>query len=202
MPTGPEWPTARMVQYWRATDGEFCAEVARLQGVGRDLRNWGKPVGRLPKAFDRATADRVICEVARGARVDGLHKIDPKLPARGLIRRWRREDREFATGLAVAIKVSRRARFGETSLPTPRLRQTVLDRIREGASLSSLGEEPGMPCTATLYTCIGRHEGFAQDVMRACDDREDWWTDMIGDGMEASVGGRRAIRKRLAPLTR
>ena len=59
-----------------------------------------------------------------------------------------------------------------------------------------------MPRRATLYGWIARSPDFAREVMRACDDREDWWTDQISMAMEAPFGTLRAMRKALAPLNR
>lgn len=202
LPKGPGWPSVRRVQYWRTIDGEFGADVLRLQAVRRGNR--GAPLGRRAKAFDRAIADRVIVAVGRGAHVARLADVDPTLPGRGLIRRWRREDKDFASGLAFAIRVSRARRRREPAMLTPWLRQEVIDRIREGASLSSLGEEQGMPCKATFYAWIRRSPEFAREVMAACDDREDWWADQIGEAMEAAVavGTMKALREATAPLNR
>lgn len=199
LPTGPGWPTVRMVQYWRAIDVEFGAEVLRIQDMLRGNR--GKPLGRPSAAFDRAVADRVILAVARGGRVDRLAEVDPALPGRGLIRRWRIEDEDFAMGLALAMKARRAKVRREPAMLTAEVRQTIIDRIREGASLSGMGEAAGMPGKATLYGWVARSPEFAREVRAACDDREDWWTDQVGMAMDGAEGAGAAVLKaRLAPL--
>lgn len=199
MPTGAEWPPLRMVRYWRAIDGEFGAEVVRLQTVLRGNR--GRPFGRASVAFDRATADRVILAVARGGRVDLLHRSDPTLPGMRVIDRWRREDEEFAIGLGVAMKVRRAKVRREPAMLTPELKQTIIDRIREGGSLASLSREAGMPGGTTLYGWVRRSPEFAKDVAQACEDREDWWADQVGMAMDDAPGASAAVlRARLAPV--
>ncbi|MDB5465410.1 MAG: hypothetical protein JWQ46_172, partial [Phenylobacterium sp.] len=108
--------------------------------------------------------------VARSAPLQKLLTSDPEPPCRNVLIRWRREQPAFDEALKIAVAVGQR-RGGHTAAGcTPALMQTIVDRIREGASLAGLGREPDMSCATTLYSWIARRPDFAEEVMQACDD--------------------------------
>jgi hypothetical protein len=194
----PAMPRPATVRYWRATEGEFATEIARLIEVHRAERR--RAIRNAPRAWDEALADRVLLQVGRGHSYRRLRRLDPSLPGQWVIERWRREHPDFDSDLRVNIAAGRRAHL-------PARMAAAIDTLRagivQGGSLHSLGGRDGLPCTQTLYNWVRRSPDFARDIAQACDHREDWYADqlqMIAD--EADRLGLPEARRRMAPLSR
>ncbi|MGH6964588.1 MAG: hypothetical protein ACREE0_08880 [Phenylobacterium sp.] len=193
----PAMPRLSTLRDWRAQQGEFGAEYAHLIRVYKRqrLEAWRRRV-----QWNAALADRVLAMVGRGHSYRKLHVIDPSLPGRWVIDRWRRERPDFNADLKVNMAAGRRGRV-------PARIAAALDRlcagIVQGGSFSSLGGRDGLPTKVTLYKWAARSPDFARDIAQACDQREDWYTDqlqMIADG--AAALGPAEVRRRSAPILR
>ncbi len=192
-------PRPATLRYWRATQGEFGAEVNRLiDGRRTQLRRAMSDRRRV--SWDDAAADRVLRLVGRGHSYKRLRRLDPSLPGGWVIERWRRERPDFAFDLKVNSLAGRRARI------TARM-AAVLDPLRDGiiqgGSLASLGGRHGLPVRNTLYRWVAGSPDFARQIAQACEHREDWYADqilMIGD--DAHRLGATEARRRMAPLSR
>ena len=193
----PTMPSRIRLGYWRATQGEFAAEVHRLINLHKAERTRFHFRSGL-QAWDEARADRVLLHVGRGHSYRRLRRLDPSLPGGGVIERWRRERPDFDFDLRANMAAGRRARLpGRMAAVLGPLR----DRIVEGGSLHSLGGRHGLPSRGTLYNWVGRSPDFARDIAQACDHREDWYRDQlveIAEGAEAL--GVAEARRRMAPL--
>jgi hypothetical protein len=196
----PGMPSARAYRYWCATQGEFAAAVAELRrrrnaAIERHGRARWRP-------FDPVLADRIIVRLHAGARLDAVLAADPALPSRPTLRRWRRQQPEFDRVLRMIAAAWRRRRAAARSF-TPAFGEAVIARIIEGASFNSLSREAGMPSRGTLRRWMAARPDFAEDVARACVDREHWYNDqilMLGDG--ATPAGANAARRRIGALKR
>ncbi len=173
----PAMPSRRTCNYWRATQGHFQGELWRLHGLRAQAR--AQRCRDRFRHWDASLADRILVRVAHGEALEPMLAGDPALPCRGVLRRWRREQPEYDRALIVAIAVGRRRRGRMNSRCTPALTEAIADRIREGASLASLGRARGMPSRATLYGWVASRRDFAGEVAQACEDREEWYADQI-----------------------
>jgi transposase-like protein len=195
----PAMPSRLIYNRW-LSQPPFAEEVHRLKAVHEYSRLRGLRSRR--RDWDPGLADRVLAKVCRGAAVKDLRADDPSMPSLKVLNRWRREQPEFDAAMRVAIRAAgpygkrMRGRYG-------RLKQVIVDRLREGASLHSLGKEPGMPCAETLYRWVRQRPDFRDAVALACDDREDWYHDRILAIAETVTPGTvTATRKRMSPLVR
>jgi hypothetical protein len=197
----PGMPSRKTYQYWRTTDVGFAEALWRLKGLREKARGeWAR--GRY-RAFDQATADKILVRVAKGGVLRKVLAADPALPCTGVVARWREQEPEWDGALKVAFQVGRRERGHPRALRTPAMTEAIVDRIIEGGSLRSIGREPGMPKARTLYSWIAKDAAFSAQVARACDDREDWYIDqmtVIAD--EAGAVSADELRRRMSPLAR
>ena len=200
----PAMPSRRVYAYWRATQAPFAEQVYRLNQVRADARvQRGRDRWR---PFDQALADAIVVRVSRGELLADILNSAAGLPSRGVVIRWRRLQPQFDQALRIAVQVARRRRAQTPAGCTPQLTQVIADEIRQGESLSSLSRRPDMPCSATLYSWVRKHPAFAAEIARACEDREDWFTDqvmMLADGPGDLKGRYRqisALKHRLSRL--
>ncbi len=195
----PTMPSRLRLSYWRATQGEFGAEVLRLIDLHKAERT-RRAFRSGRREWDETLADRVLFHVGRGHSCRRLRRLDPSLPGAGVIERWRRDRPGFDAELRVNMAVGRRARV-------PARMAAALDTLRDGivrgGSLHSLGGRHGLPSGGTLYNWVRRSPDFAREIAWACDHREDWYADqlqMIAD--EAGALGLAEVRRRSAPIAR
>ena len=182
----PAMPSRRVYAYWRATQAHFQEEVCRLKAVharerARRLHH------RRYRMWDQALADRIVARVARG---DGLARVlagDPALPSRGVVRRWQAEHPEFDRVLAMAVAAGRGPQRRVHGRCTPELTAAITGAIRRGASLSSLGRTPGLPCATTLSAWMRTRPEFAARVTRACLAREELFSSQALSIAEAAT---------------
>lgn len=173
----PAAPGRRMLRYWMATEGEFCAEVHRLRDLQRAAR--GARLGerrRARTAWDPKLADRVLYQVGLGVALTKLRAVNPALPSAFAIRRWRRERPDFDFDLRANLKMGRsmRRRAKRRARMEP-----VCWAIVQGASLNELAGQDGFPHRTTLYDWVRRDEAIAEAVSRACDERVHWYADQM-----------------------
>ncbi|RAK59880.1 hypothetical protein DJ021_08705 [Phenylobacterium hankyongense] len=180
----PAMPSRNVVRHWRATQGEFQGEVHRLLAA-QDRARKARHGQSRHRPWDARLADRILVAVTRGAPLQKLLTADPALPCRNVLIRWRREQPDFDQGLRAAVAVGQRRRGRAAAGCTPALTELIVARIREGASLASLSREPDMPSKATLYGWIATRPDFAGEVIKACEDREDWYGDQMLIAAEA-----------------
>lgn len=195
-------PSRPVLDHWRRTDIAFGEEVERLKAIHEDRRLRGLRRVKTPTPWDARAADRVLYRVGQGQNLRTLHKADPGLPRPGVVARWRRERPEFDWEMRVNIACGRR----KQALSRRRcaaLADIITDRIVLGGSLNSLSKEAGMPGRETLYRWVRDHPDFAADVARACDLREDWYTDQMADVLATGLGEpMNELRRRMAPFSR
>jgi hypothetical protein len=165
----PATMSQKAFRYWRATDLEFAAEVARLIRVERD--EWITGVKRRRREFDRTLADQILLRVGRGTPLRRVLSADKALPCPAVMARWRRERPEFDDELRAAMKAARfvvRAR----RLWSEDLQAEIVERIARGASFRRLARQRDMPCEKTFHNWMQRKPGFADAVRWACRERE------------------------------
>jgi hypothetical protein len=205
----PGMPSQRAYLYWRRTNAEFQAEVWRLSRTKAEVRAQLRAAGiaggggRPYRHFDQAVADRILVAVARGGHLRRMLETDPTLPCRVVLYRWRAEQPVWNRALKMAMKVGRLARERAASLAacTPDLIDEIGTRVAMGASLRSLGAEPGMPCAATLYRWVTLSPAFAEEMARA----EAWRAMLLNDQMleiceRNGPFGLAATKREAAPL--
>ena len=203
----PGAPSQRAYACWRRTEPEFAAQVKRLTAAGY----WNRSLAGHPrwKAWDEATADRILLAVMRGAPFRKLLASDPTLPCLAVTERWRRREPDWDAALKVAMRKGRLVREDGWSRErlTPALLEEIGDRILEGGSLRSLGADPDMPCRGTLYKWARRWPDFAAEVERCSGLRDEMLNDMIigralAGGPLAFEAGRRATQPLQRQLNR
>lgn len=195
----PAMPSRQRLSYWRATQGEFGAEVLRLINVHKAERT-RRAFRSGRRAWDEALADRVLLHVGRGHSYRRLRRLDPGLPGASIIERWRRERPDFDFDLRANMAAGLRARVPARMAAVI---DPLRDRIIEGGSLHSLGGRHGLPSRGTLYNWVGRSPDFARDIAQACDHREDWYADQLLEiADDADRLGVAEARRRMAPLER
>ena len=200
----PGMPSQNAYRYWRRTQGAFAEVLWRLRGA-RYARQSGTEHARW-RGRDEAMADRILVAVLRGAVLRKLRDSDAAFPCLAVVARWRRERPEWNRVLVLAMKIGRLARGREA----PELMEEIGKRIAMGASLRSLGAEPGMPSVGTLYAWVRRRPAFAAEVARACDWREEYLNDQMLDmsehigprGLEATRREVRAMQWRVIQLAK
>jgi transposase-like protein len=198
----PAMISRKVLAYWRLTHAPFGEEILRLKAVHEDRRLSGLRRTQTPTPWDARAADRVLYRVGQGQNLRTLHKADPTLPRPGVVARWRRERPEFDWEMRVNVAAGRRKQTTSRRRAAD-LADAVTDRIVQGESLASLSKEPGMPAAGTFYRWVRDHPGFAAEVARACDLREDWYTDQMAHVLERGLGEpMRELRKRMAPFSR
>ncbi|MBU1376949.1 MAG: hypothetical protein KKE02_03455 [Alphaproteobacteria bacterium] len=183
----PDLPNRRALDAWKRQDPAFAADLEAAKAFADpERRRYGHRRARMP--FDQAVADRIMLAVLRGATLAQLHR-DPSLPGATGLKRWCAADPDFDAALRSAMKIGfpARRRAGAQAL-CAQLTHEIVRRIADGASLFSLGREPGMPCADTLYNWVREHPAFAIEIAEACQFR-DW---MLADQAQA-------IAERLAP---
>jgi hypothetical protein len=205
----PGMPSQRAYRYWRRTNAEFQAEVWRLSRTKAQVRAQLRAAGiaggggRPYRHFDQAVADRILLAVMRGAHLRRMLETDPTLPCRVVLYRWRAEQPVWNRALKIAMTVGRLARERAASLAacTPALIDEIGTRVAMGASLRSLGAEPGMPCAATLYRWVELSPAFAGEMARAEDWREHFLNDQMLDICQRNGPfALAATRREAAPL--
>ena len=192
-------PSRLRLTYWRATQGEFAAEVFRLINLHKAERN-RRRIGSGRRDWNEAEAERVLFHLGRGHAYRRLRRVDPSLPCGDIIDRWRREHPDFDADVRANMAAGQRGRV-------PRRMSAALDPllsgIVQGGSLQSLASRDGLPCRGTLYNWTRRSPDFAREIAQACDHREDWYTDQLRIiAEEAQHIGAGKARRRMAPLLR
>lgn len=156
----PGMPSRETYRRWRRMDGEFAAEVARINRSNReDLR--GVLARRRWRGFERAVADKVIVRVSQGVSLGRLAGLG--LPGPRVVARWRKADESFDAGLRAALRVGQRVqRRGR--LCTPELVDAIFETVCAGASLAEVARAPGMPSRGTLYAWMRTRREFRDAI--------------------------------------
>lgn len=169
-------PTRETYRRWKTAQPPFAEAVFALR-QRRDVQLGERGRARR-RPFDQALADRIIVRLNAGVfaklRLEEVLAADPDLPSSVILTRWRREQPEFDNVLRVIASVRRRA---VAPVPEPIVRR-VVSHIVEGGSLASFSRLRGAPSQGMLRRWR-RDPGFAREVARACDWREEWYHDQI-----------------------
>jgi len=161
----PGMPSQGAYAFWRRTNGAFQEALWRLRGARNQARSGrGNPRWR---AWDAEVGDRVLVAVMKGAVLRRLRQSHPALPCARVVLRWRREQPEFDRTMRLAIRGGARVRNRTQGMCTPALIEAIGERIIDGASLSALGREAGMPSRPTLTAWMARRPDFAAEVRSA-----------------------------------
>ena len=97
----PGMPRRATYDYWRRTQMAFQERLGELRGA-RYARRSASGHGRW-RAWDEATADRLLLAVMRGAPLRRLLASDPALPSLAVLARGRREEPDWGRALRVAM---------------------------------------------------------------------------------------------------
>jgi len=164
--------TAPVYRHWRRTQGAFAEEVHRLV-TDRRRRMSGRPA----KAFDPATADRIVLAIGEGLEVQRLGPATG-FPSSTVVVRWRKERPEFDLAIRVAVRVRKR-RAARARGPSPDLLDEILDRVREGESLRALCRRPEMPSERILSGWRKVDPQLDRDLEHARWERGDLLSDQV-----------------------
>jgi len=196
----PHMPSRRAYRYWRATDAEFAADLARIRADNRDSQSARQSQAQRG-VWTAAQADRLMLVVMRGTPLRQAVAADPDFPGMPGLRAYRKAHPSYSAALRDASKACQRLR-----MPTrynADLASRITARIATGASLYSLSQQPNMPSEATLYAWVRRHPAFAQAVARACEERETWYNEQLIEIAQAARPGTvMATRRLMGPITR
>jgi hypothetical protein len=150
--------------------------------------------------WDEAVSERVLYLIGQGHRVEALRRVDPAMPGRPVIERWRRARPDFDFDFRVNALMGRLAR---RRAERHALLETVEARLLSVGSLKRLGGRNGLPRAATLYAWVRRDRAFAERVRFAREFHREllldraWALVRIDEGLSAAE-----LRRGLAPLTR
>ena len=178
----PEGPRRLLLNRWRRERPDFDAALKEAVRSARCFhgRRKGWP-------YDGAVADRIILRVMRGETLPQLMR-DPGLPGKDALARWRRRHPEFAGALKVASRSGFRVR-ARARRRTPELLAAIVAHIERGGSVRSAAMTvPGAPDVSNLRAWLKTDPGFAQDVARAKQTRDEEMLDLgldIGRGATA-----------------
>lgn len=195
----------------------------------RPAREWpippmDKAPGDKPSAFTWEMGHLILERIAEGDTMRAI-TADPRMPAYCTVFRWMqvvppfgREVRKVRARLARARRAARdRARAskaparrgGRRSTYSEAVAEALLERIEDGASVSEVVREPGMPSFKALYAwlrarpdfrdafieaCRRRHVGFVVEIDTAIDD-------VVLTGKAAAGARIRALEGRAGRLT-
>jgi len=197
----PAMPSARTYAYWRASQGWFAEEVFRLNGV-KAAAKAERMRGRF-RAFDPGVGEKIYVRLWKGEHLRAVLRSDRAFPSLAVLTRWRRENPEFDRMMRFVLTGWKKKRARERCLCTPELTATIVDRLRQGASLRSLSQEAGMPSQGAMYSWARTRPEFARAVAEACEDREDWYRDQMLDlVIRAGPMSEKALTRLTAPLSR
>lgn len=191
-------PNRRTYERWRAMEPPFAEAIWALR-LRRDAQLGERGRARL-RPFDPALADRIIVRLHVHGRLDAILAADPELPCRAIVRRWRREQPPFDRVMRSISQAWRAKRAASRGL-TPLIADEVFDRIVEGGSFRSIGDDPAMPSRKTLRRWVATRMDFAKTVALACELRENFYEDQIAE-ITLESRSMTAARRTAGPLMR
>jgi len=68
---------------------------------------------------------------------------------------------------------------GDIEADVAKIRETILQRIRDGESLRSICRDKAMPARSTVHLWLANIEGFSDQYARVCEIRADVYADQI-----------------------
>lgn len=194
----PAMPSRAAYRRWLSRP-EFAAEmfaVRRQWTADRSARLRGRF-----RSYDPAVGERLYRRLWHGERLREVLRSDRAFPSLAVLARWRREAPEFDAMLRFVMDAWRAKRPATRPMCTPQAIAAVAIRIMQGASLRSLGDEPGMPSAGAMYGWYRHRPDFAQAVDEACHDRDVWISDQILDRVaQMPTVGVAATKRAIAPL--
>lgn len=190
--TRPWLDKPETLRAWRRQDGHFDQAFVEAKAIARkQQKNHFKP-------FDPDVADAIIVAVSRGRTLSSIGQ-EKGWPGGKALPRWRRENPDFAAGLAIAKRFGASARR-RTWRYNPQIVARICDHIEGGGSLHSAGQLEGMPDANTLSKWKSRPE-FFHAVRWAEKIRTERLIDQaIEAGDRLDLKGMRAISQRLGQL--
>jgi hypothetical protein len=154
------------------------------------------------RGFDQGLADRIIVGLHKGLRLEEVLAADPELPCRPTLARWRREQPEFDRVLRMIFAAWRARRASVAQVPSV-LVEEIVDHIVEGGSFASFSRLPGGPSRVTLRRWLRADPDFAAEVAEACEWREEWYREEIGEiARRTPPGPLTQMKRSVGPLQR
>ena len=191
--TKPWLDKRQTLRAWRLQDGHFNQAFLAAKARARKQQK-----NRLIP-FDPDLADAIIVAVSRGQMLKSMVK-DRGWPGPKALRRWRRENPDFASGLAIALRHGNSARRRARRY-RPEVLARLCDHIEGGGSMRTAGLLEGMPNAMTLSRWRSR-PAFFEEVRWAEKMRTESLTDQaIEAGDRMDMTGMKAIGKRLGQLS-
>src|SRR3954453_18312480 len=68
---------------------------------------------------------------------------------------------------------------GDIETDAAKIRELILQRIRDGESLRSICKDKAMPARSTVHLWLANIEGFSDQYARACEIRADVYADQL-----------------------
>jgi hypothetical protein len=175
----PSLPDERTLTTWRRSQIYFGETI--YWHIHRQQRLIQAQNHNRRRDFDPVLAERILLLLAKGQELKRLREVDPSIPAHDVLWRWRREQPDFDSDVRVIVRHGpklRRARRARAVAPM------VAEALRNGGSLNSIAEMPGMPRASTLSRWArrgGEVHPLGDAIRQACDDRDDLLADEIVD---------------------
>jgi hypothetical protein len=156
----PGWPSRQTVHRWSLEDPDFARRLKEAQGWRRGLRTEAGPV------FDAALASALLLRVRRGEAVRAL-VLQPGMPNRDRLNRWKQERPDFAADLEAAVRFSREV----SDLAWTRFDEAVSDRIvarvAAGVPLPQVLADPDLPGMTAVRRWRAREPDFDKALRTA-----------------------------------
>lgn len=152
-------------------------------------------IGVTMYEYSDALAAEICRRVADGESVSSVAR-DPRMPSVGAVGRWASRHAGFKAELKAAMKQARLAERtsdlaralsprkrpgGRRSTYTPAMGEAICARLSNGETLTSIGQDPAMPCFGTMLKWVKRHPEFAGMYVEARQDFADYMLDEARD---------------------
>lgn len=150
--------------------------------------------------FSEAAADEICRRVAAGESMSAVCRT-PGMPERSTLGNWAQSHPEFGMSLRAAMRQARlrqrvadgiRAALikpgaGRPSTYNLTKARAICERIANGETATSIGQDPDMPCFGTIMAWLKRHPEFADMYAVARQTFADFMFDEARDVARAST---------------
>lgn len=185
-------PGRRTWRIWLANEPELAERAFQLKAERRAAAAHRQRQARY-RPFDGALADRIVARCHAGVTLEHMGEALPEAPSRPILKRWRREQREFDGALRTAIRTALTHRHRRRACD-PATIEAVTDRVLEGETLRAIARDPAMPCYASLIRWRRTRPAFREALQAALRLRADMLADEVLDLAEEAPGPERRAR--------
>jgi hypothetical protein len=183
----------------------------------------GRPGARAPVGYSPELGRAICARIAAGESARSLAR-QPGMPSRRTFGDWALREPDFAQALEAAKRAARLSRLAkDRAVDAGRTWRKILNRVAQrggapssyslergeavcariaaGESVLSIGADPAMPCTVTIYNWVRREAGFQEMYEHARSVAADLMFDLAWDiALETTEETVRADRLRIQTL--